>query len=243
MAPKATASQAGPGLDEKTRKSPVVDSIVSSSPRGPSSEKPHRDLIEPMSGLGLKDGSDQVLDSNDQDIRSSLPGSSRLDDEKTHLSVSSTKAPSLDGKSVASGTIFEKESIRPEDSASVKAAEDEDSNSGPGSGTQNSQMGSEAGGKAFHNQLQEISAQRSIPLARQLALANVDGGRKGVIQPSGALNVVPPGIGSDIGMPIVPQYQQAEPDLKLLEALQSPKDRLFLLQLEQQFIAFIQDTQ
>ena len=46
-----------------------------------------------------------------------------------------TKPPSLDGKSITSGTTFaldEKESLRPDDSASVKAAEDDDTFSGRG---------------------------------------------------------------------------------------------------------------
>ena len=247
MPPKNAVHKNGSGSDEKAKKPPVVSSIVSSqspSQKGLSIEKLDQDVIGSLSGLGIKDVPDLVSDLSEQNIRGALPSGSRLDDEKTYLSVSSTKAPSLDGKSVASGTTFEKESVRPEDSASMKA-EDEDSNSAPGSGAQNSRMGSEAGGKAFHNQLQEISYQRPVPLARRLALGNVDDSRRGVLQPSSAMNVASAIVGTDTGLPAVPQFQQAlrEPDDKLLEALESPKDRLFLLQLEQQFIAFIQDSQ
>jgi len=61
-----------------------------------------------------------------------------------------TKPPSLDGKSITSGTTFaldEKESLRPDDSASVKAAEDDDTFSGRGSIVAGSRIGSEAAGK------------------------------------------------------------------------------------------------
>ena len=245
MAPKSIVSQKVTDLGEKA---PLADSgsLLQSPPlKQHSSEKLDQDLVEPMSGLGIKDDTGLVPDLSDPDIRNAIPGGSGLDDEKTQLSVSSTKAPSVDDKSTASGLTFEKESLRPEDSASVKAAEDEDSNSGPGSGAQNSLTGSETGGKAFHNQLQEISVQRGLPLARRLALGSVDDSRKGILQLPNAMNVVPPSVRTDTGMPAVPQFQQAyhEPDPKLLEALESPKDRLFLLQLEQQFIAFIQNSQ
>jgi hypothetical protein len=61
-----------------------------------------------------------------------------------------TKPPSLDGKSITSGTTFaldEKESLRPDDSASVKAAEDDDTFSGRGSIVAGSRIGSEAAGE------------------------------------------------------------------------------------------------
>ena len=66
------------------------------------------------------------------------------------LSDLGTKPPSLDGKSITSGTTFaldEKESLRPDDSASVKAAEDDDTFSGRGSIVAGSRIGSEAAGK------------------------------------------------------------------------------------------------
>ncbi|KAL9041959.1 MAG: hypothetical protein Q9214_003931, partial [Letrouitia sp. 1 TL-2023] len=84
----------------------------------------------------------------------------RFDDEQTHISTSSTKPASLDGKSTASGTAFaldEKESLRPDDSASAKAVEEEDLYSGPGTGAQSSRVGSEAGSRAFRDQFNEVS--------------------------------------------------------------------------------------
>ena len=38
-------------------------------------------------------------------------------------------------------------------------------------------------------------------------------------------------------------YKYQEPDEKLFEALESPKDRLFLLRLEQEVITFVKDSQ
>lgn len=149
----------------------------------------------------------------------------RLDDEKTHLSMSSTTAPS-----VRSGTTFamdEKESIRPDDSASVKAAEDDDSNSGPAS-----RYGSEAGSKG-------------LQWARRTGSGLADELRRGPLSSPNPLSV---GVQLELPRP-EPQvtagsmvYHYQDPDEKLLEAMDNPKDRLFLLQLEKQVIAFIQDS-
>ena len=112
-----------------------------------------RGLSSSLANLDIQDHGSSNLDN--------LQYVPKLDDERTHISISSVQAPSI-----ASGLAFtldEKESIRPDDSASVQAVEDDDSNSGPGSGAQNSRFGSEAGGKAFHSQLREISIQRGIP--------------------------------------------------------------------------------
>merc|ERR1712000_75885 len=63
-----------------------------------------------------------------------------------------TKPPSLDGKSITSGTTFaldEKESLRPDDSASVKAAaEDDDTFSIRGSHFAGSRVGSDLAARA-----------------------------------------------------------------------------------------------
>ena len=63
---------------------------------------------------------------------------SAAEDSSTQLSSSdgSGKPPSIDGKSVASATTFaldEKESLRPDDSASLRAVEEEDVTSPPDS--------------------------------------------------------------------------------------------------------------
>ncbi|MCJ1313262.1 hypothetical protein MMC25_006939 [Agyrium rufum] len=171
-------------------------------------------------------------------------------DEKSQIS-SSTKTTSLNDKSVTSATTFaidEKESLRPDDSASMKAGEEEDFQSGQASGAPSSRVGSEAGGKAFRDQFNEIS-ERIIP-----------GGTR-VLQTRRNLPVSVEEVGEGHNAPTIARLSGAVPqdvlvlgglthraklqvpDEKLIEALDSPKDRLYLLQIEQQVIAFIQDAQ
>lgn len=215
-----------------------------------SSAQIDRELQASIARLDIKNSS-PVGTMPDHEINGILRVGLRLDDERTHLS-SSTKPASLDGKSVASGTTFamdEKESLRPDDSASVKAAEEEDSYSGPASGAPSSRVGSEAGGRAFRDQFSEISERmgpgtnRIVPLSRR----NIPGiAEEGPIVPMLPTVPIPTSIPgqdrlSNNGVPFVFQYQ--EPDEKLIEALESPKDRMFLLHLEQQVITFIKDSQ
>ncbi len=157
-----------------------------------------------------------------------------------------TKPPSLDGKSITSGTTFaldEKESLRPDDSASVKAAEDDDTFSGRGSIVAGSRIGSEAAARAYRAQFYDISGGRNMQpmLERQSQGVNTpqsgssgqqttdDGKHKPLVGAAGvpdAFNLF---------------YRQT-PDEKLLEALESPKDRIFLLRLEQDVIEFVKDS-
>lgn len=167
------------------------------------------------------------------------------DDIGTQVSSSSGsgKPPSLDGKSVASGTTFaldEKESLRPDDSASVKAGEDEDMFSPPGSGIPSSRMGSEDGTRAFRDQLREISRMGPSRQAEPRPVIT-RGSSQGVLY-------VPPQ-GSGVG--VVPDFNSGDasqdlsaecpPDPRLLEALDSPKDRIMVLKLEQDFVDFVKD--
>ncbi|KAM5361565.1 hypothetical protein ACJZ2D_013010 [Fusarium nematophilum] len=152
-----------------------------------------------------------------------------------------TKPPSLDGKSITSGTTFaldEKESLRPDDSASVKAAaEDDDAFSIRGSLVAGSRMGSEVAARA-----------RGVPLGdipeRRLPQPTSGAAVQGVLTPQSSSSEQPPGAplgvaGSSDALNVI--YRQA-PDEKLLEAMASPKDRLFLLRLEKQVIDFVQDS-
>lgn len=178
----------------------------------------------------------------------------RLDDDQTHVSASSTKPPSLDGKSTASGTTFaldEKESLRPDDSASAKAADDEDFGSGPASNAPNSRVGSEAGGRAFREQFFEVtdnmgpSSHRPHPLSRRVIEGIEEEGPQPVQPPMvtsipAPMPMVPP----NAALPLQPSMDllYREPDEKLFEALESPKDRMFLLRLEQDIINFIKSS-
>ena len=175
------------------------------------------------------------------------------EDSSTQLSSSdgSGKPPSLDGKSVASATTFaldEKESLRPDDSASLRAVEEEDVISPPDSVVADSRQGSDNGAaRAFRDQLYEIAVMnpqpnRGGPPGRFPNLINSQhtlydpnlspNGPRPMSQPP------PNGLPLVNGGPSMP----AIPDEKLLEALQSPRDRLFVVKIEQDFIDFIKDS-
>ncbi|KAJ3483169.1 hypothetical protein NLG97_g7370 [Lecanicillium saksenae] len=147
-------------------------------------------------------------------------------------SDSGTKPPSLDGKSITSGTTFaldEKESLRPDDSASVQAAAEDDDAASLVAG---SRLGSEAAARARARPAiamgshaagiltpQSTSSEQQVENGAPLQLNSEAGS-------SDALNVI---------------YRQA-PDEKLLDALATPRDRYFLLRLEKDVIDFVQNS-
>lgn len=157
-----------------------------------------------------------------------------------------TKPPSLDGKSITSGTTFnaldEKESLRPDDSASVQAAaEDDDAFSVRGSLIAGSRMGSEVAARFHRIQLGDMPL-RTAP--HQLVIA--ESGTKDAITPQNASSEQIPVTDAKIALVSATStpnglYGQ-NPDEKLLEAMQSQKDRLFLLKLEEMVIDFVQDS-
>ncbi|OTA23691.1 hypothetical protein BTJ68_13080 [Hortaea werneckii EXF-2000] len=167
------------------------------------------------------------------------------EDSNTQVSSDSgsAKPPSLDGKSVASGTTFaldEKESLRPDDSASAKAADDEEIFSPPNSSLPASRMSSDDA-RAFHDQLREISSMD--PQRRSMT---PQGFRQSSLLQKGVLYVPPqgPGMGAVPNSRPDPEQQSpvdAQPDPKLLEALESPRDRIWVLKLEQDIYDFVKD--
>ncbi|KAI9734985.1 MAG: hypothetical protein M1834_002067 [Cirrosporium novae-zelandiae] len=177
-----------------------------------------------------------------------------FDDDETHLSNSSTKPTSLDSKSAASTTAFpfdEKESLRPDDSASVQAIEEDESISGRASGTANSRVGSEGGHRPFRDQYREINERIGSSAMRHVVGAKI--GIPGVQEekspsPVDLQSSVPlsqptlPGNESFPANDTPLMFLPRNPDDKLLEAMESPKDRLFLLQLEQKVILFVRDS-
>ncbi|KAK4241336.1 hypothetical protein C8A03DRAFT_12432 [Achaetomium macrosporum] len=155
-----------------------------------------------------------------------------------------TKPPSLDGKSITSGTTFaldEKESLRPDDSASVKAAaEDDDSFSIRGSYIAGSRMGSDVAARMHRIQIGDMPP-RALP-AHHLLAGNKS---QGVATPQSGISDKQAVAGPKVSPPdvLAPNaFYSQSPDEKLLEAMQSPKDRIFLLRLEQQVIEFVQDS-
>lgn len=164
--------------------------------------------------------------------RQSSSGDSQKADSTSDLGA---KPPSLDGKSITSGTTFaldEKESLRPDDSASVKAAaaEDDDAFSIRDSLLTSSRMGSDV---AVRRMQSEDSSDRRVPPLP--AAPQVIAGAPG---PSGSQ----PAAGASISTDALNATYRKAPDDKLLEAMQSPKDRLFLLRLEKDVVSFIQDS-
>ncbi|KAI5198231.1 hypothetical protein AUEXF2481DRAFT_75517 [Aureobasidium subglaciale EXF-2481] len=173
--------------------------------------------------------------------------SAASDESNTQLSSSdaSAKPPSLDGKSVASVTTFamdEKESLRPDDSASVLAIEDDDSYSPSGSAAVGSRLGSETGARAFRDQLLEITSRgpalrQSGPTSRPDSTTNAPIGTLYVPPPTGSTTLsgyVQPPLNAD-------RPEDVSPDSKLIEALGNPRDRIWVLKLEQDIIDFVKD--
>lgn len=184
-----------------------------------------------------------VLTLGEQRPLDRLPKTVAIDESGAQSSSSdgSAKPPSIDGKSTTSGTTFaldEKESLRPDDSASTRAAlDEEDISSAPGSVVAGSRVGSDHGARAFSDQLHEISAMGSLaqrdclPVRSHPSTRLTQNGIIGIIPMTHGLAQPSPSIAPD-AMQAIPGVV-AVPDEKLLEALRSPKDRVWVLKLEQ----------
>lgn len=172
---------------------------------------------------------------------------SAVDESGTQMSGSSGsgKPASLDGKSVTSGTTFaldEKESLRPDDSASVKATDEEEAFFSPAA-TALPDADSDDVARAFRDQLREI---QFMDVSKQSDRPPVLGHDVHVRH---AMLYIPPegsGIGVVPGQVRLPRMHPASvelpPDSKLLEALDSPKDRIMVLKLEQDLADFVKDA-
>ena len=247
MAPRLPDTKPRAGTFQKY---PEPSSMKHSSrqvPDSPSAAQLKKELESSMSRLNVTDhpGTPNAMISNN----TGRPGL-RFEDDQTQMSCSSTKPASSDSRSATSGITYamdERESLRPDDSASTKAAEDEDSNSGPASGAPSSRVGSEAGGRAFQDQYHEIG--RIGPGLHRLQ----PGYRRGIpgITEEASQPTFPP-LDSALTAPVhepdafaskpSPYSPSGKPDEKLLEALESSKDRLFLMRLEQEVITFVKHS-
>ncbi|PCH07527.1 Single-stranded nucleic acid binding R3H [Penicillium occitanis (nom. inval.)] len=207
---------------------------------------------------GIEDGVERLSMTEKHDLEFSqssgeirgtvmLQREASFEDDQTHLSNSSTKPTSFDSKSMASVTTFamdEKDSLRPDDSASVQAADEDDSLSGPASGAPNSLTGSEAGVRAYRDNIKDGILQRQrgvLPMPIQ-RYPDSDLGLSGAIPPDSVANNFIVSNQPDFVPGKSLNGYALEPDEKLLEAMGSPKDRLFLLQLEEMIRDFIQDS-
>lgn len=257
--PPATAATTTTTVAASTQTPPIT---VSVSVQGPSTTNPRgndapsnnriKELnssfananITSTSSLVVNGSSTLVVESqgkNDNVASMSDDVSQRADSN----SEMGTKAPSLDGKSITSGTTFaldEKESLRPDDSASVKAAaEDDEAFSVKGSLLATSRMGSE-NARIHRLRIGDMPEKRIVqilPEAQDEDHAIPQSGTSHQQPPPeqppalGATNAVNDTLNSHYGK---------NPDDKLLEAMKSPKDRLFLLVLEQDVINFVQSS-
>lgn len=158
--------------------------------------------------------------------QSSASGDSNQPDSISDLDH---KPASLDGKSIASGTTFaldEKESLRPDDSASVKAAAEDDDT---GSLLAGSRIGSEAAARARGSAVADLRHPHAV----------LGGQTQGIMTPQSASSEQPPDSSSGDALNVI--YRQA-PDDKLLDALATPRDRYFLLRLEKDVMDFVQNS-
>lgn len=193
-------------------------------------------------GLPYQNGNSALPDDRPQTTPGRESGSdgSQKADSNSELGM---KPPSLDGKSITSGTTFaldEKESLRPDDSASVKAAaEDDDSFSIRGSLGAGSRMDSDLALRTRGNQLGDISERRLLHTA-------TGSSSQGILTPQSASSEQQtsgrPGMASEGSSDALNLIYRHAPDDKLIEAMTSSKDRLFLLKLEKEVIDFVQNS-
>lgn len=200
---------------------------------------PKRSLLEKDSSIGqgaqpsaLAAGETRQVETSTKDIPT--------DDNSTQVSSSggSAKLANADKQSVASGTtafaLDEKASLRPDDSVSTKAIDEEDVFTGPAG----SRVGSDTEARAFSDQLHQIAvmAPRGVPTT--------------VMRPNISFGEVPMNIVSpqpqvlpENGVPAVmlPTVSEPVPDEKLLEAIFSERDRVFVLKLEQDVLDFLKN--
>ncbi|KAK6441459.1 hypothetical protein LTR95_002315 [Oleoguttula sp. CCFEE 5521] len=150
------------------------------------------------------------------------------------------KPRSNDDKSQASGTTFtldEKDSLRPDDSASVQAAPEEDDVFGATEGTTSETRSSQDAERPFQGQLKEIDAMEPSRRAPNGSFSNA-GPRMLYVPPAGlGVGVLPDRSGIESLDSVV-----TGPDSKLFEALENPRDRIWVLKLEQDIIDFVKDT-
>ncbi|KAI0202082.1 hypothetical protein F4808DRAFT_459465 [Astrocystis sublimbata] len=188
-------------------------------------------------------GSSSLIVESQAKIDNVASASDNVSQRADSNSETGAKAPSLDGKSITSGTTFaldEKESLRPDDSASVKAAaEDDEAFSVRSSLLATSRMGSE-NARMHRLRLGDMPERRPIPVLSEAQEAGLSTPQSGT-----SSQQPPPEQPQTLGGTTAPSdafsssiYGQY-PDEKLLEAMKSPKDRLFLLRLEQEVINFV----
>ncbi|KAI1331727.1 hypothetical protein F5Y16DRAFT_242414 [Xylariaceae sp. FL0255] len=212
----------------------VKDLVVSSDPA----------VISTPPSLVVNGSSSSLVESPDKnDNGASL--SDVVSQPADSSSEMGAKAPSLDGKSITSGTTFaldEKESLRPDDSASVKAAADDDEAfSVKGSLLATSRMGSDI--RVHRLRIGDMPEKRiSVQTAPEIRDQGIATPQSGASSQQPDPNQIQGIGGANVSSDVFNSMYGKNPDDKLLEAMKSPKDRLFLLRLEQDVINFVQSS-
>ena len=159
-------------------------------------------------------------------------------------SVNSTKRSTGDDRSTESGTasiLDEKESIRPDDSASLKASDDEDASSFSQSAGFEISRARKSKAVPVKSQIPaKQSASRLDQTHETWQVGTFHKVASPTIQNATSLDEEAlPSINSES---VSAAQAQITPDEKLLEALQTPRDRVFLLKLEQDIINFVENS-
>ncbi|KAI9671748.1 MAG: hypothetical protein M1831_003276 [Alyxoria varia] len=231
---EANQTQTKPSLETQVA-IPVIRNGIQSqktSPAPQSEPKGPNQLDEPMKSLGLQDQAVQGP---------TLDNMAKKDNSDTKSVTSRTTM-----------TLDEKESLRPDDSASMKAGAEEEPSSPSESQAINSKPAVNPDARAFRDQLHEIDRAEA---SRMLAQRSAEGSfHQPPAQPNGAEacqqypvpqpHATPqPNYQTEYERPSIPAPDFfLPPDEKLLEALAKPADRLFVLKIEQDLIDFIKDS-
>jgi hypothetical protein len=215
----------------------------------PQTTKPPEQQQLPMSTIGAIEGL-ALVSSHSRPANGTSGGESgeSLEDDQSHLSTSSTKQHSFDTKSMASVTTFamdEKESIRPDDSASVRAVDDEDGASTisrnpifsdePGVIMPALRSATRSGGPPVSIATHRFQTLKNPPRFGDLEAADPATDTLDTAQSSPSTSAPEEVVSRG---PVVP----ASPDERLLDALASPKDRLSILQLEERLLTFLRQS-
>jgi hypothetical protein len=232
-----------PQVDNGKSGGPTNDKITADMEKLDLSSPKTTDL--PMPSL-VVNGSTASPDDGQTKIDAGPVGSDDTSQRADSSSEIGTKAPSLDEKSITSGTTFaldEKESLRPDDSASVKAAaEDDEAFSIRGSQMATSRIGSDVARvhRLRIGDMPERRIVRGLPESSDVGILTPQSGVSGPQPPADKPQVM--GTSAANTPDAFSSMYAQNPDEKLLEAMASPKDRLFLLRLEHDVINFVQSS-
>lgn len=157
-----------------------------------------------------------------------------------------TKLLSIEDKNLTSSTNFimlDKDSFGPDNSTSIKAIQGNEIYSGCGLVIAGSGISLETAARADHAQCSDISIQhRNISQVQEYGIPDISINQNGLPchrsldERKSNLNGI-----SDTSEGFNLFYRQT-PDEKLLEAMDSAKDRIFLLRLEQEVIEFVRSS-